>query len=78
MYWVDDNLFNQIKVRKPQELNVAGCIFLDKVLASIRCVKLLIVIAKLMMLLIDLMMKHYKRQTVKHHSIYGPSDLPPS
>jgi hypothetical protein len=52
MHWVDDDLFNYIEVRKTGQLAIAGCVLLDKVLASSWGAELTIVITKLTMLLI--------------------------
>jgi hypothetical protein len=60
---VNDNLFNQIEVRKARELGVAGCVFLDKVFASSRCAEPTIVIAKSTMLLTGPAVERYNRQT---------------
>ena len=68
MHQVNDNLFNDIEVRKTREFAIAGCMLLDKVLASGGGAELMIVIAKLMMLLSGPATKRYNRQADKQHS----------
>ncbi len=56
---VDDNLFNQIEIWKAGELGVMGCMLLDKVLPSVGCTELTILIAKTTMFLVGPARKCY-------------------
>src|SRR6266581_4323234 len=76
VHQVNDDLFNQIEVRKTRELAVSGCVLLHKGLTSGGCNELTIVVTESMMLLACPTTKCYNRQADIQHSTDGPDDSP--